>query len=313
MSVNTIFDNQEVPSIDISVDDKIRLDTINCIKERAELEFKNKRKEEKSNRCHSYVFNDLGGFGEELALCMFPNSIGAGSKGGCAFDNREIDRATRKTTKAREIKCVSLDGTKMCRVCKAKNPRFQLSCSICGNDNINMFNMKSDSRCGVSASAHMKYKDIITDYIFIVCKYVDGGFISYKCFKIDPTNEYFYNYVETQDTHGKGDTVNALPYSYDFHLSGPILLFDILVSEDNTETVNFFNMENTVKLRIPLKNENTGTILFTKHILNTYCSHEGKHNLFSGGGGSIDYDENIKFFNPKKKALRKDRGNTTRK
>jgi hypothetical protein len=309
MSVNTIFDNQ-APSIDVSMESKIRLDVINCIKERAELEFKNKRKEEKSNRCHSYVFNDLGGFGEELVLYMYPNSIGAGSKGGCAFDNREIDRATQKTNKAREIKCVSLDGTKMCSICKSKNPRFQLSCSICQNDDTNKFILKADSRCGISASAHMKYKDIMTEYIFIICKYIDG-FISYKCFKIDPTNEYFYNYVEKQHTDGKGDTVNLLPYSYDFHLSGPILLFDILVSEDNTEIVKYFNIENQSKCDIPLKNENTGLTLFTNNILESFCSHEDKRNLFSGG--SIDYDANISFFNPKKKALGKERGNTTRK
>jgi len=122
-------------------DSLIQDSILDCIKERAAQDFKNIQKEKTSTRCQSFAFGDLGSFGEELALYMYPNSIGSGSKGGCAFDNKEVG-INMETIKAREVKCVSLDGSKecvsdMCKGHKRKAPRFQITCSYVANPILN--------------------------------------------------------------------------------------------------------------------------------------------------------------------------------
>lgn len=295
-------------------DSLIQDSILDCIKERAAQDFKNIQKEKTSTRCQSFAFGDLGSFGEELALYMYPNSIGSGSKGGCAFDNKEVG-INMETIKAREVKCVSLDGSKecvseMCKGHKRKAPRFQTTCSYCGESN---FKLRHDSRCGISAKAHMDYHDILSDYILIPCKYEPlTDTINIRAYRINSNNNYFHNYVQTQHNDGKGDTCNLLPYTYDFHLSGPVLLFDISVSQSGDAVVHYFDLDSQNVVPIPLYNENTNTTIFTPKILADY-SDGITVEMFKNNGGCIDYNEHINKFRIKNKSHGKERGVTVRR
>ena len=41
------------------------------------------------------------------------------------------------------------------------------------------------------------------------------------------------------------NTCNMLPYSWDFRLSGPIMLFDINIKNNGIISENFWNLDNT--------------------------------------------------------------------
>jgi hypothetical protein len=293
----------------------IRRDNIiNCLLEFKDDQFNKIEKERRMNRNQPYAFQDLGSLGEELALMMFPNSIGSGSKGGCAFDNIELNE-DGKIIKSREIKMVSLDGTKECvsEKCKGKRnkaPTFQLKCCYCDESQFNFIN---DSRCGISASAHIKYakEANMDEYILIVSKFNHSmNCITVKCFKILSCNEYFDNYLKIQHEEGKGDTANLLPYSYDFHLSGPILLWDFELYPKWINSV-YFNLDNNDYLPIPKINLNSGKTIFTNSILTKY-SDNVTENLFDTNNGYLNYLDNINKFRAKKKNLGKERGDTNR-
>ena len=55
-------------------------------------EVKNINKEKNTNKNISKAFSrGIGGFGEELSIIINPSSYVSASKGGCAFDNFELD------------------------------------------------------------------------------------------------------------------------------------------------------------------------------------------------------------------------------
>jgi hypothetical protein len=288
-------------------------DLLNCFDDFKENEFKNIEKEINLNRNMPFAFLGLGEIGEELALYMFPKSYGSASKGGCAFDNKEIDRLGNVVL-AREIKMCSLDGSKECvnKECKGtknighKAPAFQEKCIYCkGSD----FEVKTDSRCGISVKPHIEWainKDILKEYVLISVKYDRGSESIYiHCWKVMCDNEYFKDYILNQSKYGKGGSCNCLPYSIDFHLSGPITLFEIELFKDCNK-IHYYDLSNTVHDAIPKYNKNTGKQLQFQYTVSDDPFMENT---------SINYTENINKFklkSGKNNCLGKVRGKTTR-
>lgn len=274
----------------------------------ANIEFKNIQKEKNMARNIPFAFQELGNLGEELALYMYPNSIGSGSKGGFAFDNREINYETRETMKTREVKFISLDGSKRCKICKEKAPPFQMTCCFCKGS---LFKLGNDSRCSISAASHVKYSvsHNLLEYILFVSKYDSLNHrIGIKSFKINSNNAYFEEYIQTQYKNGKMKTCNLLPYSRDFHLSGPVILFDMSFCVKEKK-VNSFHLENEEIMNIPLFNENSGLKIFKNTDLKKY-SRGITEDMFGTVG--LTYNEYIDRFMIKKKNHGKMRGNMNR-
>ena len=286
--------------------DNIKLDIDTFLDNFKNNQFKNIKKEIEYKRDQPYAFTELGGVGEELALKMYPKYIGSASKGGCAFDIKLENEDRSETIDAKEVKMISLDGSKECKQCHRKAPRFQLTCLKCGGCD---FKMNMDSRAGISAKAHCEYKKIISEYIIIACKYNDDkSCINIKAWKIKSDNEYFNDYITNQCNNGKGDTVNCLPGSIDFHLSGPIKLFEYELYNDKSETI-FFNLDNNNYEDIPKDNFNTSIKLKYKY-------NDPQFKKIFDNTDSINYLENIDKFvkkSGKKTTLGKERGNTVRK
>jgi hypothetical protein len=290
-----------------NVTDKCKFNLIENLNEFKNKEYKNIEKEKNKNRDQPYAFTDLGGIGEEIALSINPKYIGSASKGGCAFDIKLENADRSKTLDAKEVKMISLDGSKECIHCHRKAPRFQLTCLKCGNSN---FKMNMDSRAGISASAHCKYKDVISGYIIISCKYNDDkNCIWIKAWKIKSDNEYFNDYIINQCKNGKGNTVNCLPGSVDFNLSGPIKLFEYELYHDYNNEI-YFNLNNEEYEKIPKLN------IFTGKPLREYKYVNDEFSKLFENTDSVDYLENIHKFvkkSSKKTTLGKERGITTRK
>ena len=287
-----------------SSSDHIKREVLVVLGEWKDNEFINMAKERNSERNQPYAFQSVGGVGEEIALALYLEFIGSGSKGGCAHDLRKVDDEFN-TIEAKEVKMVSLDGSKECTHCEKKAPRFQERCVNCKNDS---FKYYADSRAGISAKAHINYKDILNEYIIIVCKYNDDKqCINIKAWKILSDNEYFNDYIYNQHKNGKKDTCNCLPGSMDFHLSGPIKLFEFNLYKDMIEET-FFDINNDKYEPIPKCNFNTGRNL--KYVyLDDSCE------IFNDND-SIPYVENIKYFkkkSEKKTGHGKERGEVVRK
>lgn len=230
---------------------KIPIDFYNELIYWSKDEKRNIEKEKNLNRNLCFAFNGLGDKGEEFALYMYPESIGGSSKGGIAFDNIEINE-NMETKFAREIKFVCLEGTKECKKCKKKCPRFQNNCICC---NGNKFKLISDSRAGISSTAHVKYKSLLKEYIIFVMTFNEDKYIiNLKCFKFLSTNKYFDAYITNQYENGKGKSCNFLPYSYDWHLSGPIKIMDvdIDISGDETKIISkYYDTESITYIDVP--------------------------------------------------------------
>ncbi len=201
------------------------------------------KKEIKLNKNSSMAFTGVGNFGEYLTTIIFPNSKGSGSKGGVAYDNIEGDFA-------REIKVCCLVQSKKCNNCDAKNLYFQRTCISCQGTN---FKIMKDSRFGINAKEHFKSNGAIKEYILYIIDYEDTTEkIKIQCYKIISDNEYFKNYLSNQLSKSeKSTSVNCLPFSYDFYLSGPVMLFDMELTKDNQVIKKFYDMNNQQMLDIP--------------------------------------------------------------
>jgi hypothetical protein len=208
-----------------------------CLKERLNIEF-----ERTKNKNLSKAFRGVGDFGEELTTYLFPNSFGSASKGGCAFDNIEIDFETHKPIAAREVKTCCQIQPKSCTSCSNKTPYFQNSCMFCGSSS---FKEIKDTRFGIDSEAHFKYETLLKEYVLIVVDYSNlSQDISIKIYKIPSSNIYFTNYLKNQRDNSKSSNCNLLPYSYDFYASGPILMLDYDINMANEVKENFYNLEN---------------------------------------------------------------------
>ena len=221
----------------------------------AKTESHNIHKEKTYNRNMSFAFGNMGGFGEEVAMLMYPDALGSASKGGCAFDVITEWDENFKTTKAKEVKTVCLNGTKECTNCGLKAPAFQTKCLKCNNED---FKEKKDSRAGIDAKAHDEYARkqlIIDEYLIIVSDCSENTLKgTLKCFKIKSDNPYFNAYTLNQLENGSNNTCNLLPYSYDFYASGPIKVFEFELDFNTLEVdVNYYNPNNEAIENLPTK------------------------------------------------------------
>jgi len=270
-------------------------DMITCIEDFSKQTRKNILFEEIKNKNFTKAFKNIGDFGEELVLHMFPESIGSGSNGGCAFDNVELNE--NKTEKlAREVKTLSKIQPKQCINCKYKIPYFQKICIKCNGVE---FKIISDSRFGICSKAHIEYKNLLQEYILIILNYdIITKYINIKMIKLDANNEYFNNYISNQfENSNKSNNCNLLPFSYDFHLSGPIMLLDYDIDENHNIIKNYETINSTTIMDIPVN-------IFTKK--------EKQDMNINENIETIPYDTYKQYFTLRKKNLNKDRGTTSR-
>ena len=310
--LNTIVDNvvQNETTLPFTDVDKEML--YDRLSQWGQDENRNILKEQKLNRNLPFAFLGMGELGEELCLYMYPNSYGMASKGGIAFDNLEYKDNEEKLKIdnikfAREIKFVCLDGSKACTNCCNKAPRFQGRCVLCGNDK---FDFKADSRAGIQAKEHFKYIDLLQEYIIFVSKYNDDNkSISIKCFKFLSSNEYFNTYLKTIKDDTKAGHANFLPFSFDWYMSGPMMLFDLNIEQNGDIKENYFNLDNTIIDDFPLKK------LIKKQDID--CLNEEqkqKYNDFkSTDTQTISYEDATSLFRIRKKSCGKSRGVVSRK
>ena len=148
---------------------------------------------------------------------MYPETIGSGSKGGMSFDNKTLGQDNQLVS-VKEVKTVSLIGTKICTICNYKCPPFQTKCIYCKGDD---FKNKSDSRASISSGAHIKYKHLINHYIIFVQDYDDNTkTISIKGYKFLSTNNYFNRYIQNQYDSGNNKGGNVIGGYTKYRLRG---------------------------------------------------------------------------------------------
>jgi hypothetical protein len=265
------------------------------LKKYSSEQYRNIFLEKTKNSNISLAFSNVGTFGEEIATIIYPKSVGNASKGGCSFDNIDIESSTGNIINAREIKTACLIQPKKCEN-NHKVPYFQKKCSICYSDD---FTKIKDTRFSIDAKAQLKYNDIISEYLLFIIDFDDNNeTIKYECYKIYSNNYYFQLYLKNQlEKSEKSVVCNMVPYKLDFYLSGAIKLFDINVNYENNVNINYFDLEN-------IKSQSIPTFLFTKIEKITY-NIDNKEQF-------IDYETNISKFTIRSKNLNKIRGNIDR-
>jgi len=226
----------------VEVEDEIKQEIKNCANEFIEKEIKNIEKERKKCNNISVAFKSIGEFGEELTTTIYPNSLGSASKGGCSFDNFEIN-AEMEIIKAREVKTCCHIQSKTCNSCKKKTPYYQEKCSFCKNDT---FTKTFDSRFSINAKSHFKYKSLLSEYMLFYVKEVDYTIIILG-FIIKSDNVYFNNYLKNQLDNSESNSCNLIPFSYDFYSCGPIKILELVYDLSGnllSEYIDIFNNNN---------------------------------------------------------------------
>ena len=188
-------------------------------------EVKNINKEKNTNKNISKAFSrGIGGFGEELSIIINPSSYVSASKGGCAFDNFELDE-NGNIKCATEVKTCCHIQPKECKTCAKKAPYFQQTCVFCGK---NEFKIIKDSRFSIDSKAHFEYADLLTKYLLVYIYIDQYEMICLNTYIIDSKNTYFTNYLRNQkDNSDKSNTCNLVPHSYDFYASGPVPIIEM--------------------------------------------------------------------------------------
>lgn len=169
---------------------------------------------------NSMAFSGVSSFGEILCSLL----TGMHGKGG-AGSGHDLSNGTY----AAEVKTVCWCQPWKCNICSKKNnikrsPWVSTKCIHCGSSELNRVN---DSRAGINAKTHLKYADVLKEYYIVLVNHVDGDKYSVKVWKIDSSNTYFDTYVRNQAANGSKDNCNMIPESYDFHMSGPKLIYEI--------------------------------------------------------------------------------------
>jgi hypothetical protein len=274
------------------IEDDINKEIKDFINEYIREEIINIEKEKNGNKNLSKAFRGIGDFGEELATIINPNSFGSASKGGCAFDNFEIN-SSGDIISATEVKTCCHIQPKKCKKCSKKIPYYQKICSFC---NGNEFSKINDSRFGIDAKAHFDYIELLKDYLLIYINDIDN-IIKISVFVIKSSNIYFNNYIKNQlEKSEKSNTCNLLPFSYDFYSSGPIKIIDLeydLIGNLLSEYIDRFN-----DMYLDFD-----TSCLTSIEKNKYCIKDEK---------TIPYKEIQNKLEIRNKKLNKERGQTTR-
>jgi hypothetical protein len=188
---------------------------------------------------NSMAFSGLASFGE--VLCSLLTGMHGKGGGGSGHD-------LSNGTFAGEVKTVCWCQPWKCMACSKKNnikksPWVSATCIHCGSSNLNRVD---DSRASISANTHLKHIDVLKEYYIVLVNHDDGDKYYVKVWKIDSCNTYFDNYVRNQATNGSKDTCNLIPESYDFHMSGPKLIYEIklcLGSDPKFETFEHDKIE----------------------------------------------------------------------
>ena len=166
---------------------------------------------------NSMAFQGVDVFGQVLSS-LLSGMYGNGGRGS------GHDLSNRKDA-AGETKTVCLCQPWKCREkkCKKRSPWTSPKCVHCGSDKRERMN---HSRFGISAKSHTKYKDTIKMYYMVAIDYVrDDTVYNVRVWNINcEDNQYFQDYISAQYTDSKSSTVNCLPESYDFYMSGPMRL-----------------------------------------------------------------------------------------
>lgn len=240
--INNIVVLQSVPKMkqEEKKEDEINEEIKNFMSDYISQETKNIAKEKKGHKNISYVFRGIGNLGEELATIINPNSLCSASKGGCSFDNFIIN-SDGEITSAIEVKTCCHIQPKTCKKCLKKTPFYQENCSYC---NHNEFRKNNDSRFGIDAGAHFKYKSLLKDYLLIYINDIND-IIKILVFVIKSDNNYFNNYIKNQlENSKKSNICNLLPFSYDFYSSGPIKIIDLEYDLSGNLLSEFINRYN---------------------------------------------------------------------
>ncbi len=267
----------------------------NFIKEFIVGEIKKANKEKQETKNISRAFKSIGDFGEELATFINPNSYCSASKGGCAFDNFEID-VEGKIINATEVKTCCHIQPKKCKLCNKKCPYYQEKCSFCKND---AFEKIKDSRFSIDTKAHFEYKEILKKYLLIYI-FERNDNINVEVFIINSKNEYFNNYLENQLLNSnKSNTCNLLPYSYDFYASGPIKIIDLSFDYSGNCIKKYIDIDNSNSIEFDIKCLTNDEKIKIENLITDNCV-------------KIDYHVIKNYLQIRKKTLNRDRGKITR-
>lgn len=180
----------------------------------------------------SFAFTDISRFGE--GLCSILSGFkGSGGKGS-GFD-------LTNGTKANEVKTVCFCQPHKCKKCGSSVPWTSNTCANCNSTELKTI---TDSRFGISAKAHVKYKDELETYWLVLIEHDSEDIFKITVWTLKSDNKYFTNYINQQNKFAS-TTCNLLPYSYDFYMSNPIqrLQIHIRLPESHMDDPSIVNME----------------------------------------------------------------------
>jgi len=187
-----------------------------------------------------FSFPDIDRFGEALFGLHF-DLKGSGTKGSGA------DLVPARANFQDEVKTVNLCQPSRCNKCDRRSPWSDVVCAHCGSTDLKKM---SDSRFGISASAHQKDVSTIRQYDLIAIEHVDADTFRATAWVIDAKDPYFTTYVEEQAKQ-TSKTCNLLPRSFDFMMSGAkqVLQVDMTLPQDITKepTVGEINRKEVVE------------------------------------------------------------------
>jgi hypothetical protein len=208
---------------------------INDYVKRWSIDLENERKYEKHKI--SMAFSDISIFGEMLCSLITGMYGNGGSGSGHDLSNGIY---------ASEVKTVCWAQPWKCENCEKRSPHTSKLCIHCKSNKL--INPK-DSRAGISASAHLKYINVLKSYYIVLIDHVKDDNYSIHVWVINSSNKYFDTYIRKQ-AEQTSKTCNLIPRSFDFHMSGPMLILKITMNLNSEFTFHIEecnNIENIPK------------------------------------------------------------------
>lgn len=175
-----------------------------------------------------FSFPDIDRFGEGL-FGLMSGMKGSGTKGsGADLTDGKIQD---------EVKTVNLCQPSRCKTCSTeknikRSPWSDLVCAHCGSSDIEKI---TDSRFGISASAHLKDVGTLRRYCLVAIEHEERDVFKITCWTIMSDDQYFKTYIE-QQAKQSSKTCNMLPRSFDFRMSGAkqVLKFNMTLPSEVT-------------------------------------------------------------------------------